>query len=255
MRYAIMSDVHANPAALEAALKDAHAQGCGRFVMLGDTTGYGYDVKTAIKLVRSQFDVVLMGNHDSACLGREPAWETEANPHYHQDLRQSHLLSERETAWLGKRPYLHFEAGAAFAHGTYIRPEEWGYIIDSADARRNFCARPERLMFCGHTHAATVWTFSPKEVCEEKKLFDHPVIKAESKGFKLKKGFRYIVNVGSVGYPRHDLCSTYVIWDDEADRMTFRRLPFDFKGYIQAMMVQNVDLPGWLLELLIAIAQ
>ena len=81
------------------------------------------------------------------------------------------------------------------------------------------------------------------------------MIKAESKGFKLKKGFRYIVNVGSVGYPRHDLCSTYVIWDDEADRVTFRRLPFDFNGYIQAMMVQNVDLPGWLLELLIAIAQ
>ena len=55
MKYAIMSDVHANPAALEAALKDAHAQGCGRFVMLGDTTGYGYDVKTAITLVRSEF--------------------------------------------------------------------------------------------------------------------------------------------------------------------------------------------------------
>lgn len=83
-----MSDVHANPAALEAALKDAHVQGCGRFVMLGDTTGYGYDVKEAIKLVRSEFDIVLMGNHDSACLGREPAWETETNPNYHQDQRQ-----------------------------------------------------------------------------------------------------------------------------------------------------------------------
>ena len=53
MKYAVMSDVHANPAALEAALKDAHVQGCGRFVMLGDTTGYGYDVKEAIKLVKS----------------------------------------------------------------------------------------------------------------------------------------------------------------------------------------------------------
>ena len=46
-----------------------------------------------------------------------------------------------------------------------------------------------------------------------------------------------------------------VIWDDEADRVTFRRLPFDFKGYIQAMIGQNVDLPGWLLELLVAIAK
>lgn len=254
MKYAIMSDVHANSAALETALKDAHALGCDRFVMLGDTTGYGYDVKATIKLVRAEFDVVLMGNHDSACLGREPTWETETNPHYHQDLRQSHSLSEREAAWLGKRPYLHFEAGTAFVHGTYIRPEEWGYVIDLADAQRNFGARPERLMFCGHTHAATVWTLSPREICEEKKLFNRPATKAESKEFKLKKQFRYVVNVGSVGYPRHDLCSTYVIWDDEADCVTFCRLPFDFKGYIQAMVGQKVDLPGWLLELLLAIA-
>lgn len=124
-----MSDVHANPAAL----KDAHVQGCGRFVMLGDTTGYGYDVKEAIKLVRSEFDIVLMGNHDSACLGREPAWETETNPHYHQDQRQSHLLSEREAAWLGKRPYLHFEAGAAFSEAEIVDVDvdgnKWDYTI------------------------------------------------------------------------------------------------------------------------------
>ena len=46
--------------------------------------------------------------------------ETDANPHYHQDLRQSHSLSEREAAWLGKRPYLHFEAGAALLTGRFM---------------------------------------------------------------------------------------------------------------------------------------
>ena len=70
MQYAVMSDVHANPAALAAALADARRRGCNRFVMLGDTTGYGYDVKEAMRLVRESFDVVLMGNHDSACSNR-----------------------------------------------------------------------------------------------------------------------------------------------------------------------------------------
>ena len=44
MKYAIMSDAHANPQVLETALADAHAQGCERFVFAGDVTGYGYDL-------------------------------------------------------------------------------------------------------------------------------------------------------------------------------------------------------------------
>lgn len=252
MRYAIMSDVHANPVALETALKDAKAQGCERFLMLGDTTGYGYDVKAALKLVRGNFDVVLFGNHDSACLGREPDFETDLNPHYREDVRQGHLLNKDESSWLGKRPYLHFEEGAAFVHGTFIRPEHWGYVIDEAEASRNFKARLERLIFCGHTHFATVWEYTVKAGVVEKRLSKAPAVRTESKDFKLLKGHRYIVNVGSVGYPRNDLCSTYVIWDSDADCVIFRRLPFDFKGYIQSMLDHEVDLPDWLLALLLA---
>ena len=46
-----------------------------------------------------------------------------------------------------------------------------------------------------------------------------------------------------------------VCQDTDASTVTYRKLPFDFKGYIQAMIGQNVDLPGWLLELLVAIAK
>ena len=38
MKYAIMSDAHSNPAALELALKDAKKRKCEKFVFLGDTT-------------------------------------------------------------------------------------------------------------------------------------------------------------------------------------------------------------------------
>ena len=72
MKYAIMSDAHANPLALETALADARAARCGKFILLGDVTGYGYDPKRTLDIVRRNFDVVLMGNHDSACAGLEP---------------------------------------------------------------------------------------------------------------------------------------------------------------------------------------
>ena len=45
MKYAIMSDVHANPAALKKAYADAKEQKCEKFLFLGDVMGDGYDEK------------------------------------------------------------------------------------------------------------------------------------------------------------------------------------------------------------------
>ena len=60
MKYAIMSDAHSNPVALSLALKDAERRKCGKFLFLGDVTGYGYDVASTLKLVKESFGVVLI---------------------------------------------------------------------------------------------------------------------------------------------------------------------------------------------------
>ena len=39
MKYAIMSDAHANPLALETAIADARSLGCEKFIFAGDITG------------------------------------------------------------------------------------------------------------------------------------------------------------------------------------------------------------------------
>ena len=44
MKYAIMSDVHANPFMLRMALFDERETGTARFVCLGVNTGYNEDV-------------------------------------------------------------------------------------------------------------------------------------------------------------------------------------------------------------------
>ena len=98
MKYAIMSDAHANPQALETALADARAAKCGKFILLGDVTGYGYDPKRTLELVRENFDVVLMGNHDSACVELEPEWEVITNYNYDFDRMARELLVPWSTA-------------------------------------------------------------------------------------------------------------------------------------------------------------
>ena len=69
MLYAILSDIHGNPSALEAALEDARAQGAEKIVCLGDVVGYGPDAVRAVELARASCDEVLMGNHDAATAG------------------------------------------------------------------------------------------------------------------------------------------------------------------------------------------
>jgi len=109
-------------------------------------------------------------------------------------------------------------------------------------------------MFCGHTHVAAIWEKAAKGGCRPKleRRFRSPAVRAESVSFKMNPESRYIVNVGSVGYPRNDLCCSYGIYDAATRRVTVRRLPFDFKSYILAMLDRKIQLPTWLLQLLIA---
>jgi len=248
MRYAVMSDAHANPVALAEAVADARKRGCRRFIMLGDVTGYGYDVNETLKLVRENFDVVLMGNHDSACIGLEPEYEVVSNRNYRVDVRQRESLDEESREWLRTRPYLHTEGGMAFVHGDFTNPAAWNYVFSVQDAVVEFFSRPERILFCGHTHHAAVWERSGCGAVRPR-LFRHlaqPAVRPDTRSIKLKEGSRYIVNVGSIGYSRIDRCSTYAIYDSDADRIAIRRFPVDFVAYAAALDNAGISQPLWL---------
>ena len=70
MRYAIVSDIHANAEALRRVLADARQNGATRVVCLGDVVGYGPLPKETLELVRKSASLVLAGNHDDAVSGR-----------------------------------------------------------------------------------------------------------------------------------------------------------------------------------------
>ena len=253
MKYAIMSDAHANPLALETALADARSLGCEKLVFAGDMTGYGYDAKATLGLVRENFDVVLLGNHDSACAGLEPAREVAMISSYALDVEARDRLSSADLEWLRELPLTHAEGGFAVVHGDFTKPKAWEYIYSAEAAERNFGKRRERLMFCGHTHHAMVWEETGKGSVREQLAdrFARPALKPESVSFKLAKS-RLLVNCGSVGYPRTDLCSSYAIFDSSSKEVCVRRLPFDFKSYITEMLKHDLPLPNWLIEILLA---
>ena len=255
MKYAIMSDVHANPTALETALADARALGCEKFVLLGDITGYGYDASQALRLARENFDIVLLGNHDSACLGLENRPSDLMNPNYDLDRRQRDQLTADELKWLRTRRPVRIADGMAFTHGDFTAPRAWNYIYEPGAVAVNFEARREKLLFCGHTHHAEVWCVSKDRTVSRPSdgRIEDPSGEPQLLEFKREKGSRYIVNVGSVGYPRSDFCVTYAICDPATDTFALRRLPFDFGAYFKAMLDHGVDPPAWLFYLLAAL--
>ena len=51
------------------------------------------------------------------------------------------------------------------------------------------------------------------------------------------------MNVGSVGYPRVETTSVYCLFDTDAGRVEFRRLPFDYKSYVAFLHAHGIELP------------
>ena len=236
MKYAIISDIHANPTAFKAVLADARRQKADRIVCLGDVTGYGYDAVESYMLAKENCDVWLLGNHDAACAGVDPEALVRENPHYDLDIAERRELGRERLAEIRALPYTFSNRHFACVHGDFIAPEDFDYVLCADDARENFCACGMNLMFIGHTHEARIWM-----------LTSSGELKIDGIGkIELDADCRYIVNVGSVGYPRRDFFSAYALYDSRAGTVDLRRIDFDFPGYIKAFKDKGLELPSWL---------
>ena len=238
MRYAVMSDIHANPWALERALADAREQGAEKFVCLGDVVGYGPDAVGAVELARSVFDVALMGNHDAATVGLISSWNfrPEAKAGF---LRHGIELGAEALSWLRGLPHVYRGELFAAAHGSLVNPEAFAYILREGDALAAFEAMDATpLLFVGHTHLSLAVERTGRSRVRVR----------EADRLELSEKSAYIVNAGSVGYPRNEPESVYALYDSDQGTVVWRRLPFDYGNYVARMRAKRIELPGWLVE-------
>ena len=70
MRYAILSDIHANLEALQAVINHAEQNSIDQVICLGDLIGYGPNPNECIEFTQQKANVVIAGNHDHAPLGK-----------------------------------------------------------------------------------------------------------------------------------------------------------------------------------------
>lgn len=242
MKYAVISDIHSNPKALEVVLSDAWEHGADKIICLGDVVGYGPDPTGVVALVRDTCDVVLIGNHDAAVAG---AHNTNGMLGSAADgvRRNRGQLTREDIDWLASLPYTYSGDGFDCAHGTFAEAERFFYTNDQFDAKTSLRHSSAQFQFVGHTHVSAVWNW-------DQYLWDRFPDPRVDDAFIADPEHRYVVNVGCVGYPRVEDGSVYCLFDTVAKKVEFRRLPFDYKTYADDLRSNGVELPFWLDEYL-----
>jgi putative phosphoesterase len=164
MRIAVITDVHANLPALEAALKAIHGKGYDAIFHTGDAIAIGpYPAECLELLLNTPNIQFVKGNHESYFVDglpdpRPPGWMSEGEPrHQHWTHAQldSHMRSV-VTQW----PYLiEHEFGSiktAFLHSALgASGREFQGIVKNAtasDLDQLFASYSAALIFYGHRH-------------------------------------------------------------------------------------------------------
>ena len=236
MRYAIISDIHANLTALQCVLSDISKHNVDKIICLGDTMGYGPQPAETLEMVYQVAECHLLGNHDAAVCGK-------LNPIIFSEsakkavIKHRGMISDKALSWLGSMPLTLKTPSFRCVHGDFTKPGAFRYIISEEDALPSFKATDDQLLFAGHSHLAGIYVIGPSGVPH----FLPP------RDFIIEDDKRYIINPGTVGYPRSGRFeSTFCIFDSEERSIIFRHIPFDHIAYNNALQAAGFDEIPWI---------
>ena len=213
MLWAILSDVHGRGDRLARVIADAQAAGAARFLSLGDVGG-----TAALDLLADVDAQCVFGNWEASGLrgmsqpyrGMVGRWQA----HYRAD-----------GLWAGHASPV-WPAGLGIAGVVdYLRQHDLHWLVlfpslqHSEEARwaalAELAAAPAPIFFHGHTHIQEAWLWQPDAAPAR---LSGPAFVIES------EPARCLVGVGSVGLPHDGSGACYVLYDDVARRVEWRRV-------------------------------
>ena len=237
MRYGILSDVHSNIEALSSILRELEPEKLDSYICLGDVVGYGASPNECCDVIREVCDVTLLGNHDAAVAGRmDYSFYYEAARHA-LDWSASKLSLENMT-WLRSLPYTSRFGEVGFSHGSPLDAEAYEYIfaLEQAEELLPFTKDLPDITFIGHSHLCKAFAIPEDDDQAEVRDVVAPT-------FSLRKGYRYVASVGSVGQPRdYDNRACCVIYDSDKRVVEFVRAAYDIDTSAQKIFDADLSL-------------
>ena len=230
MRYLILSDIHANATALDAAL-EASKDRWDKVLCLGDVVGYGPDPNEVIDSIRKLDALAIRGNHDKAGSGIANA--DDFNPVARSvALWTRDQLRPENRKWLEELPTGPASIeGFSLVHGAFRDEDE--YVFAPAQALEGLLDAPSPITFFGHTHLQGGFTLRDNKVGV---LHFKPSANSLSSTLVIEPGTTYLLNPGSVGQPRDgDTRAAFAIADIANNSVEFWRVPYDIEA-VQARL-------------------
>jgi diadenosine tetraphosphatase ApaH/serine/threonine PP2A family protein phosphatase len=190
--------------------------------------------------MRREANLILAGNHDLAVAGVISSGDFNPIAQTAVEWTREELDEEELTA-LSNLPLVYIDGDYYFTHASPIDPMRFGYVRTLEDVAEVLSAIGQRFCFVGHTHLPVLVRMDEKKGRLEIVHDNHA---------KIEDGYRYFVNVGSIGQPRDsnpDACM--VILDEEAETLEFFRVPYDISACQSKILSEG--LPSYLAERLV----
>jgi predicted phosphodiesterase len=225
VRYLILSDIHGNWEALNAVRNHARRKRVDRVLFLGDAVGYGASPNQVLEWLRtlSPTPLVVRGNHDRVCAQLDGGEYFNRHALVAAEWTARHL-DGRNAQYLADLPEgpLEVDDDVVICHGS---PEdEDTYIFSGYDAAPAFEAVRQPVIFFGHTHVPSLFTFKNQS---SGPTMEVRLLSGDRQTIEVEEGCRYLVNPGSVGQPRDRVPkAAYAIWDGDNRRIYHYRVTY-----------------------------
>jgi len=234
MRFAIISDIHANLEAFDAVLSDARDNKCTDFVCLGDIVGYNANPHECVARLREIGCPAVKGNHDEQASLVESSRDFNEMAEAAIQWTRDHLTDE-DKQWLRDLKMERAVGDFTIVHATLDMPERWDYVFNNLAAAASFTRQQTAVCFFGHTHVPMAFV---RNQGVQRQQFDK---------LRIEPGKKYFINVGSVGQPRDgDWHTAYCIYDTESNTVEQRRLKYDLE--VAQQKIIDAGLPRLLAE-------
>jgi len=216
MRVAVVSDIHGNLHALEAAVAAIDAERPDEVWCLGDLVGYGPQPNECCAAVEARADLCLSGNHDLAVLGVIDLSEFSGDAAAAAGWTQT-VLSDEARAYLEVHAPEGSRDDVDLFHGS-PRDPVWEYVLSEEAAEATFALTAAPLVLVGHSHVALALRLDADGVAGG----------LAPAGTELElSGGRWLLNPGSVGQPRDgDPRAAFLLLDLEARSARFGRAAY-----------------------------
>lgn len=228
MPVAIISDIHGNIKALEAVLSDIKERGIEEIYCAGDLVGYAPFPNEVIDLISQKKIPTVMGNYDDGVGFDKPECGCAFTDLHSKALGQISIDWTKEVVTPEHKKYLQsFPSNIDFKMGDLKIK-----VVHGSPRKINeylFEDKPERtlqriveesgadILVCGHTHKPFHKVFVNK----------------------------HLVNVGSVGKPKHgDPKAVYGVLDTRDGNLEVKFVKVSYDVEFVAQAIENSDLPN-----------